>query len=316
MAGILINGQRSWQMDRDQDGHRTYRISHHVLTDGVFVVTGTAVDPTPLGVVDGPFIVMNTPGLPVVGSSWAFDNDLDPFAYCWPTMTVRILQERKGDPANRWIVEQIFSTKSITRCQDTSVESPLDEPDKVSGSFVKFTREAISDKDGDPILNSAHEPIRGPTVEIDDNRPTVRIEKNVSVLPLETFSEFVDTLNDSELWGLPARSVKLSNVSWERKLFGVCFFYYTVIYEFDIDFTTFDRTILDEGNVTLKEGGTQSDPRDYNQYKDAEQGENRRVVLDGAGDAWDGTDDPGPGGQVIQFYEENNFFLLDIPDTL
>ena len=37
-------------------------------------------------VTDGPQVVMNAPGLPIVGSFWNFDSDTDQWAFCHPDM--------------------------------------------------------------------------------------------------------------------------------------------------------------------------------------------------------------------------------------
>ena len=209
-ATLNSAGPRTWGGDRDEEGHRTYRVEHLVETDNHL---------------DGPQIVMNTPGLPVIGSFWSFGNDIDSWAFCYPDMKVTILKEKEGDKNFHWRVGQKFSTRPLKRCQDETVEDPLLEPQKISGNFVKYTKEASQDRFGNMIKNSAHEIYRGPQVEFDHNRPTVRVEQNEPLLGLETFTEMVDTVNDTTLWGLTKRKIKLSDVSWERKVHGVCDFY-------------------------------------------------------------------------------------------
>ncbi len=328
MAGVIIKpdgvaGHRAWGLDRDDEGHRTYKISHQVQA----LTT------------DGPQVVMNTPGLPVIGSIWSFDNDLDSWAFCWPNMKVTPrLPKEKG---RIWDVEQLFSTKPLKRCQDTNIEDPLLEPDRISGSFIKFTEEAVRDKDNNFIMSSSNEQLRGPGVEFDKNRPTVRIEQNVAILGLDVFSPMIDTLNNAPLWGLSARKIKLSNVSWERILFGVCNFYYVRLLEFDINFNTFDRNLLDEGTKVLqgqwdendnwklkKAGGAEPDPTNpshFTRYKD-KHGENARSILDGAGrpvntKVINALDDGfvntgGPTTIFVQKYTESNFLTLGIPILL
>jgi len=124
----------------------------------------------------------------------------------------------------------------------------------------------------------------------------------------------VDTLNDRPLWGLEARKIKLSNVSWERLLYGTCTFYYKVTYEFDIrmDDDGFDRKLIDEGTKELKPGGDPNDPRDFQVYKDGN-GENTRVLLDGAGKAL--TAEADPFEIDLKYYKESNFGLLGLPTS-
>jgi len=297
MVATVMTGQRTWNLRRDDEGHREYTIVHQVRADAL----------------DGPAIIMQAGGLPSVGSTWNFDNDADPWAFCYPTMSIS--PRTSNEPNTLWTVEQKFSTKPLNRCQDDSIDNPLDEPDRISGGFTKLTKEADKDRHGDPIKSSSHEQVRGSAVQRDDNRPNVKIERNIPALPLGTFSEMVDTVNDAPLWGVSARCIKLSNVSWSRQLYGTCSFYYTVGYEFDVNFDTFDKSLIDEGTMVLDKGGNKDDPQDFIVYKDRN-GENSRVILNGNGAAWDGTGTDGPGTIEVQFYDESNFLLLGVPSSL
>lgn len=326
MVAAILDGQMKWSGDRDEEGHRTYKITHRV--EAAFT--------------DGPWNVMNATGLPLVGSYWNFDGDSDPWAFCYPTMKVTP-EINDGEKNKYWRVEQTFSTKPLNRCQDESIEDPLLEPQKVSGSFVKYTQEATRDRFGQSIVNSAHEHYRGPRVEFDHNRPTVRIEQNVASLGLDTFSQLIDHVNDSPMWGLPARTVKLSNVSWERKLHGICNFYYTRIFDFDINYFTFDRKVPDEGTKVLHghwasqdDTGTggetgwvldningsppdPNNPQHFDRFKDR-RGENARTLLDGAGKPLEGSA-MGTGGTTdpivftIEYYPESNLLALGVPTS-
>lgn len=330
-------GPRILEGERDEEGHRTYMVTH--------IVRGAAGS-------DGPAEVMQCAGLPAIGDTWSMlnGNDVDVWAWCTPYMKVTIHQAREGDPVEYWAVQQKFTTKPMKRCNTAQIEDPLSEPQKVSGSFVKYTKEVYKDRFGRWIRSSSHEQIRGPQVEFDSNRPTVRIEQNVLSLGLSTFSQMVDTVNDSTLWGLPRRCIKLSNVSWERKLYGVCTYYYTRSFDFDIDYNTFDRTVPDEGTkclngrwatedeissgitgwVLVDVDGSPPDktnPLHFVRYKDRN-GENARVMLDGNGLPADTdvatnvsgsgttTNDSGPAATIgIEYYPESNFLTLGIPTS-
>jgi len=238
------------------------------------------------------------------------------WAFCKPTLVVSVHQEREGDPTKLWKVENTYSTKPSKRCQDESIEDPLLEPQKVSGGFVKYTEEATEDRNGVAIKSSSHEMFRGAQVEFDANRPTVRIEQNTARLGLATFTEMIDTVNDRTLWGLAARKIKLSNITWSRNLYGQCNFYFTRNFEFDINFNTFDRKLIDEGTKVLNPdlvGADKDNPKHFIRYKDAND-ENTRVILDGNGNAL--TDGANPVEITIEKYEESNFLLLGIPTNL
>lgn len=320
---------RTWSGERDDAGHRTYHVGH------VVQVTNPGLD--------GPLTVMNASGLPAIGAVWNFGSETDVWAFCWPTRTIRPHQEREGDPTEYWMVDSLFSTKPIPskRCQDTPIEDPMLEPMKISGSFVKTTEEAVSDRFGNLLKSSSHERFKGPLVEFDSSRHTIRIEQNVLSLGLATFSNMVDCVNDAPLWGLPARCVKLSAPEWTRELYGSCSFYYKRIFTFDTNSATFDRAIPDTGTRVLNGHwsgagywvvdniGTQTpdpnNPQHFIQYKDRN-GENSTAILDGAGlpaDVVFGSGSGTTGGTsgpgyiyTVEKYSEANFLLLGIPTTL
>ena len=330
MTAAVIGGPLSKSVARDEEGYRTYKIKHRIKT----------TDP-----LDGPQIALTATGLPAIGSFWNFDNDVDAWCFCLPTIVLKAQEQKKNELVNYWTAEQTFTNKPFDRCQTTTIDDPLLEPQKVSGSFVKFQEEAVVDRDGYLILSSSHEQYRGSQVEFDSNKPTVRVEQNVATLDLDVFSQNIDDVNDAILWGLGPRRVKLSNVSWERKYHGVCNIYYTRIFDFDIDYNTFDKYLLDEGKKVLnghwateKEiaagetgwvlddiDGAPPDPNDpthFNHYKDRN-GENTRVVLDGMGlpayttiVSGTATTSNGAAQIKVEKYNESNLLLLGIPSSL
>jgi hypothetical protein len=251
-------------MDRDDDGFRTYTIKFLVETD----------DPK-----DGPYLALGTVGLPQVGDVWDFDNDYDPWCYC--RLPVKVTPEATNEPNLRFELEFSFSNKpDKDRCKLNEVTNPLLIPWQISGSFVKFHEEGRLDRFGLPIVNSAHEVIRGPQNEWDANRPQIKIEQNVLDLQLPMLCQMSDTLNMYPMWGLPARTIKLTVGPWSRKFYGHCFVYYTRTLEFDIRYRisyrveaegsfgsstssaaspqpegfieTYDRLVLDEGTKVLR----------------------------------------------------------------
>jgi len=299
MSGINL-GMLDLGGVRDKEGHREFDVTWLVQTTNIL---------------DGPAVVMHsTAGLPVIGSTYFFGNDIDVWAFCYPNLDVaRHPDLPRGEKGYYWTVTQKFSTKPLSRCQDSNIENPLAEPMNLSGGFNKYTYEATRDRFGNFLKSSSHEQFRGSNVERDGNRPTVSIQKNLITLPLSTFAPMVDTVNSSALWGLNKRMIKLSNVSWARKLYGTCTFYYTVTYEFDIRYDTFDPVILDEGSKVLAVGGDKNNPNHFIIWKDIN-GENARILLDGNGGIL--LDATNPVSKVAEIYFESNFLSLGIPTSL
>ena len=229
--------RRMWEGERDDDGHRTWTLETQV--------TATSVQ-------DGPDVIMACPDLPQIGDVWTFGTGGDVWAWCWPTMHVKYLSgPKEGEASYYWKVTQKFTTKPMHRCNVTQIANPLSEPFIISGNFVKYTREVSYDRYGNYLRSSSYEKITGPEVEFDFNRMSVKIAWNVGSLDLGFISQYIDTVNDSYLWGVPPRCVKLSAYSFERVLYSVCTFYYKQTLEFDIDFNSFDRQVLDTGTRAL-----------------------------------------------------------------
>lgn len=235
MAAFLHPGQIVWKVNRDEEGHREYNIEFLVET----LTT------------EGPAVALTCPGLPVPGSQWIVDSDTDLWATCKLVGSAEPIID--NEPNQHWKVSCTFSTKpSQKKCQDQQFDDPLTQPPKVSGSSTKYSEEATVDRFNLPIVNSAWEQIRGPQVEFDANRDGVKIEMNVSSFATINLARSMrDSVNSTILWGQNKRTIKLSQVNWEKKFYGLCYVYYTLILDFDINPKTFDRLILDEGSKVL-----------------------------------------------------------------
>lgn len=238
MAAQVIGGPRNWEVARDKDGHREYKLT--------LLVASTSVR-------DGPAVVLTAPGTPRYGSFWRVGNDLDVWAWCRPEATARPLYDRDG--CRWWEAQFTFSSKPTERCGERRFEEPTLEPQKVSGSYVTIREEARQDRFGNQLTNSAFQQLRGQQVEFDVHHPTVRVEQNVPLLQLPTVAALMQDggcVNDAPMWGCPARCVRLKGFSWERKYYGLCSVYYTRTFEFEVNFGTWDRVILDEGTKCLR----------------------------------------------------------------
>lgn len=270
----------------DEDGYREYWAT--------FVVQSTST-------VDGPSAVLATPGLPTPGDKWIWGNDIDLWAYATLERSVEPIEEL--GPSTIWHVEIKYSSKpKDKRCKDNQIDDPLLMADRVSGGSQKYTREATSDRFGNQLVNSAYEQIRGQQVEFDANRFTITIEQNVLDLQLFLLSTIVGCVNDSTLWGMPRRKVKLSDFDFSVKYYGDCYKYYTRKLVFEIDPLGFDRDIADEGTKcingqwgtdghwqTVKIGGQNPNPLNpahYTAFTDRK-GQPAKVVLDGKGKPFD-----------------------------
>ena len=234
MTSSIIGLHKWGPLEVNDEGHRAYQMTTKIKC--------TTSD-------DGPSVVHNTAGLPAVGSTWNIGNDNDSYAYCTPYARVYNMQEGDGERALYWFVDQKFTTRPMTRCNTAQIDNPLSEPAQIRGGFAAYREEAIYDNTGALLLMSSLERMKGPEVEIEKGRPIVVCSFNVAALPLTTFSPMMDTgaVNDATLWGCAARTVRLSEVTWERYLYGICTYYYRVNYSFEIKWDGWNRLIIDQG---------------------------------------------------------------------
>lgn len=286
-------GILSWESDRDDQGYRTYTVLQRVKTDS----------PN-----EGPATVMSAAGLFAVGSSWSFPDDNDAYVWCMPYM--KCTQEHaEGEISDLWKVEQKFTNAPLSEL--SNIDNPLARAPVTSGSFTKLTKQIDIDRFGQPVCSTSFEPYK---FEVDDNRPTVQISMTFGSLPLTTYGSMVDTVNDSTLWGVPARCVKLSNVSWSRHAYSGDQFYYEVQFEFEINFLTFDFYTFNHGSKKLKPGGSLTNPTHYEVAKDV-QGENAGpFYIDALGQPITNVSELVL--QTFYYYPQSNFLLLGIPAFL
>lgn len=322
MAASLAcgGGPRTWSGARDHDGYMEYRIVYRVVCLAL----------------DGPNTAMTAPGLPVPGDIWVVDNDIDITAVCLPDLTI-IPVHQIGEPNEYFDLEYIFSNKPSGKCYNdygtgtgNVAKNPLLERDRISGGFSKFQKEQVYDRFDERIANSSFEQIRGPLAEFDENRATVRIEQNVADLTWSTLQTMIDTVNDATLWGKAARTIKLSNITWDRRYTQDCTCYFVRTLEFEHNKDGFDRDIVDEGTKALNgqwddatglwvlkniAGGAPdpANPAHYCRIQDRF-GNIMRVTLNGAGLPAISSADAGT--ITVEKYEESNFLTLGIPTVM
>jgi len=314
----VIGGPIGWKGRIDDEGHRLYEVRFRVRSSES----------------EGPAAVMNATGLYPVGAAWVVEGDADTWAWCQARLDVeRDPHYRAGAPGRYWIVTQYFTTRPPRhdRCQNQAITNPLLEPPRISGQFVTYSEEAGYDRNGQPILSSSHERLSGPELEFETGYPTVAITINQLTLDLPLITQMHNTVNAVPMWGLPKRCVRLSRVTWERKLYGTCSFYFQITYEFEIRYGGHDRLIADRGSKVLnghwdestgewtldKINGSDPDPNNpahFIQAVDRKGNPVESILLDGTGKPL--TDINNPHFINVEYYQENNFFLLGIPATL
>lgn len=290
-----VIGVYDWGMDMDDEGHRDYTLD--LLIDA-------ATD-------DGPANIMLCPDLPLIGAYWQVIGDLDLQARRIPKS--RFKPVVTGEPTDTWLATLNYSTRPIKRCQDSSVEDPLSEPPKFSGDFMTRPRKYHFDKDGKPIRSSSWERLE---YEEEIPHPVVRISQNVAVCQYALAAQVMTfaPLNDSPLWGLPARCWRLTGYSVDENFYGTCSRYYTENYEISANYDTWDREVSDEGTRVLKPGGDLDNPEDFVLYRQPGDGGHVRIFLNGAGVP--AADEASAAKKKPKVLGETNLLSFGLPATI
>ncbi len=140
---------------------------------------------------------------------------------------------------------------------------------------------------------------------------SVVVTLNSPTLPLGLFGDMMNKLNDAELWGQPTRCIKLSGVNWIRNLYGICTYYFTITYRFDVNTETFDRTYDNAGMKQVGPGGTPGNPAHWIPCVDSTgRPASVPIFLDAAGKQ---TTKALSTSLTFQYYATRNFLLLGIP---
>lgn len=338
MSTEIVDGQTDWRLTQDEEGYREYKIKFLIRCSSSL---------------DGPYAALLTPGLPLIGSMWAFDNDVDPWVWRRPNAIVTPVVTNR--PNKHFTVEMRFSNKPVSRdrsqsqrCEDQQVEDPLMLPARIRGSTSRITAEGLYDKDGQPITNSSWEPIHGPQNEWDESVVSIVIDQNVPTLDHLTVEGMMDSVNSEEMWGYPPRTVKLSSWEWSPQMYGSCYKYYSRSLTFEVRYRAssalnptlqtmnWDRTLVDQGTKALNGewdattgawvlkniNGVAPNPLNPTHFcrMHDRAGNVMTCLLNGAGlplDALINAGNIAPVEFLVQKYPENEFITaLGIPSTL
>lgn len=289
---ITVCGPNHWELERDEDGHRTYSITHRVRSDTSPGVT-----------LEGPAAVMAADGLPEPGDSWDFFGDRDAEAVCTHEAEVRpVLRE---EPYIYFDVTQKFTSKPFNFCQGGSRDDPTSYPAEISIGTRKVRQEAALDAYGWPLLSSSYEQLRGSAVERERSITVVTVKKNIpgDVFSAPLYTRLRDKVNSVPMWGFDIGKVLFADFDADKKYTARCGVYFDSRFVFEIDEEGWSKEAADEGLKVLRGAGRTTgwtkqpdgtyvyevdpdadphNPADFVQYKDPT-GENAHVRLNGAG---------------------------------
>ncbi len=321
MTGITLVGARNVSFTRTEEGHRNYTV--------VWIVN-TALPSM------GPAYILKFWPLHPVGTPYALSAvETDLWAYATPELNIAPHEDvTDGDPIQSWLVTQTYTTNPSWRCGVFPIENPLLEPWDIQLSYRHERQEAThyyqeqTDPDGDdgplprppdlvkPLKMANNERLTGPQVEINTSKLTVELTANYFSIDVPLITGLLNRVNDTQMWGMPARTILFSDVRGQRLVYGTCVFYWRMTFMFDVDADTFDPDIWWWGTKVLKVGAPVGSENldDYEIPKNKQTYEEMGAVpLQFEGRLATGLSINKQHHQVYRLYKGGNFALLGIP---
>lgn len=218
----------------DDEGHQDYTVDYHVKTNSVN---------------DGPYVAINATGVARWGDAYSYGSESNAYAFC---RRLRADYAKYPDDRLNWIVQAYYTTKpyggySGSRGGELTstglFQSPLDEPWKISGSYVRLTRVTDRDRNGDAITNSAHEP---KVAEVPYGHDTLRLEGPSATLSLSTRAQAMFAVNSATIWGLTARQLMMTSWTYDIRYYGTQAYVHNSL-EFEINYAGWNEVFVDAG---------------------------------------------------------------------
>lgn len=209
----------------DEQGERQWVVTYAVKTN----------DRT-----DGPLLVVTSASLPSYLASYTFQNEFDQGAY---RHEINATYVNSDGSTKLWEVTATFKSRPVRNPDVNQTDDPLQLRAEISGDFVTTQVPAEYDKNGVVFRNSADDRFLG--LVKDESDPVLTITQNYASISQADFNDYINTVNASTFWGMPARSWKLSAISWKELYRNG--YYYAVTYQFHGRVDTWDLKPVDEG---------------------------------------------------------------------
>lgn len=186
---------------------------------------------------DGPEIILNTPGMPQLGSSYALGNDFDTIAVC-----VDLQCEPDPNSPYVWKVSALYDS---SRTVDLGLSNPLNLPAEITWTFAKYEYPLQRDANGVPMANSSGERFDPPlTVEV--SRPILTVSRNEASYNEEIAIAYQDAVNSDTFGPAEPLQAKISMITGQRMV-DIGIQYWKVTYEIEFQVRTFCLFVIDQG---------------------------------------------------------------------
>lgn len=216
----------------------------------------------------------------------------------------------------RWILTAEYDRQPEPEQQETEDGNPLDLKWTMDGSSVDREIPTEVDALGNPVVDSAGQPLRDLTLPHADY--TFSLSGNIAVLDLNQISSFRNKVNNAALFSALAETTRISRFAFQTKRHPEIGLYFPVTFEFAIREGGWDEELLDQGFYELDSSGNPKliviDALDENGNVVDQFTPPEPVPLDGTGHR--DTNNPPTGATVpFQRFIAADFSALGIPTT-
>jgi hypothetical protein len=245
--------------------HRTYKRQFRVVTDNKW--TGALAVRSAIPVALGnAYLLKDDTGTAIEHDDWAFCTKIEAAV------------ESEDDLSWRVTVEYGYYDATIFG------EQPLEHPIKISWGLTRFDtplEQATDPNTGDiiAVVNSAGDYFDPPPTK-DDSRWKLSIVRNEQTYDPSYADTYRDAVNNAVWFGglFDVGTAKCCGILGTLQYNPTCGYYYEVTYEFEINYNTWKKKILDQGLYTLDSSNVYSPALD-----DKGAPVTQPVLLDGAG---------------------------------
>ncbi len=193
---------------------------------------------------DGPVTVLDAVGLPAIGDTFAYGNDVNQYAIV--SSRTASLKEAQN---SRWVwtVKVTYSKGEGSGNQlggEISGEVAVDAPAKWSGNMIatdrplkayaeRYSSESTSSISSNLTFakNTAGESFSPPIMK-PEYQAQFTVQKNLPELDLTTWRILTGRVNAGVIWGFPVKNVMLTNVSWSVEFDSQFQAFYPVTFTF------------------------------------------------------------------------------------
>lgn len=238
------------------------------------------------------------------------------------SFTCKTLSVREVDPESKklWVATATFDQQPLdNKNENNPTRNPLLERGTFRIASSGREEQMEEDADGNAILTTANEPIRGVTKEVNDF--TMIVTKNLATLPFAALAAAAKQATNSAIFFDAAiGTARLSRIDGDLLWHPTCGDYFATTWEFAVRDGGWDKEVLNEGFFELNDENPAEQviialpafDSDGNRVSDVPVAEPHLLTVAGKRLPQDGT----PNYITVKRYNQTDFGSLGVPTSI